>query len=52
MIVVLMGVTGSSKTTPDKAEAVKTIMVREFKGFGLNPMIRLEAYCCNCPVSR
>jgi len=34
----------SIMTTPDKAEVVKTIMVREFKRFGLNPMIRLEAY--------
>ena len=42
----------SIMTTPDKAEAVKMIMVREFERFGLNPMIRLEAYCCNCPVSR
>ena len=31
-------------TTPDKAEAVKMIMVREFQRFGLKPMIRLEAY--------
>ena len=30
-------------TTPDKAEVVKMIMVREFQRFGLNPMIRLEA---------
>ena len=34
----------SIMTTPDKAEAVKMIMVREFQRFGLNPMIRLEAY--------
>jgi len=31
-------------TTPDKAEVVKMIMVREFGRFGLNPTIRLEAY--------
>ena len=31
-------------TTPDKADEVKTIMVREFQRFGLNPMIRMEAY--------
>src|SRR5271157_5766212 len=34
----------SIMTTPDKAEVVKMIMVREFKRFGLNPKIRLEAY--------
>ncbi len=34
----------SIMTTPDKAEEVKAIMVREFRKFGLNPMIRLEAY--------
>ena len=34
----------SIMTTPDKADEVKTIMLREFKRFGLNPMIRLEAY--------
>ena len=34
----------SIMTTPDKAEEVKMIMVREFQRFGLNPMIRLEAY--------
>ena len=34
----------SIMTTPDKAEVVKMIMVREFQRFGLNPMIRLEAY--------
>ena len=34
----------SIMTTPDKADEVKTIMVREFQRFGLNPMIRLEAY--------
>ncbi len=34
----------SIMTTPDKAEAVKVIMVREFQRFGLNPMIRFEAY--------
>ncbi len=31
-------------TTPDKADEVKAIMVREFQSFGLNPTIRLEAY--------
>ena len=34
----------SIMTTPDKADEVKMIMVREFQRFGLNPMIRLEAY--------
>jgi len=34
----------SIMTTTDKAEVVKMIMVREFQRFGLNPMIRLEAY--------
>jgi hypothetical protein len=34
----------SIMTIPDKAEVVKMIMVREFQRFGLNPMIRLEAY--------
>ena len=34
----------SIMTTPDKAEVVKMIMVREFQRFGLNPMIRMEAY--------
>ena len=34
----------SIMTTPDKADVVKVIMVREFQRFGLNPMIRLEAY--------
>ena len=34
----------SIMTTPDKADEVKTIMVREFQRFGLNPMIRLETY--------
>ena len=34
----------SIMTTFDKAEVVKAIMVREFHRFGLNPMIRLEAY--------
>ena len=29
-------------TTPDKADEVRAIMVREFQRFGLNPMIRLE----------
>ena len=31
-------------TTPDKADEVKAIMVREFQRFGLNPTIKLEAY--------
>jgi len=34
----------SIMTTPDKAEVVKTIIMREFQRFGLNPMIRLQAY--------
>ena len=34
----------SIMTTPDKADEVKAIMVREFQRFGLNPMIRMEAY--------
>ena len=34
----------SIMTTPDKAEVVKMIMVREFQRFGLKPMIRLEVY--------
>ncbi len=34
----------SIMTTPDKADGVKTIMMREFQRFGLNPMISLEAY--------
>ena len=34
----------SIMTTPDKAETVKAIMLREFKRFGLSPMTRLEAY--------
>ncbi len=34
----------SIMTTPDKADEVKGIMVREFHRFGLNPTIRLEAY--------
>ena len=34
----------SIMTTPDKADEVKAIMVREFQRFGLNPKIRLEAY--------
>jgi hypothetical protein len=34
----------SIMTTPDRAEAVKTIMVEEFQRFGLNPTIRLETY--------
>ena len=34
----------SIMTTPDKAEVVRMIMVREFRRFGLNPLIRLEAY--------
>ena len=33
----------SIMTTPDKADEVKAIMVREFQRFGLNPMIRMEA---------
>jgi len=32
----------SIMTTPDKADEVRTIMVREFQRFGLNPMIRME----------
>jgi hypothetical protein len=31
-------------TNADKADEVKAIMVREFQRFGLNSMIRLEAY--------
>jgi hypothetical protein len=34
----------SIMTTPDKADAVKAIMVREFHRFGFNPTIRMEAY--------
>jgi hypothetical protein len=34
----------SIMTTPDKADEVKAIMVREFHRFGLNPTIRMEAY--------
>ena len=34
----------SIMTTPDKADEVKAIMLREFQRFGLNPMIRFEAY--------
>ena len=34
----------SIMTTFDKADEVRAIMVREFQRFGLNPMIRLEAY--------
>jgi hypothetical protein len=34
----------SIMTTPDKADEVRAIMLREFQRFGLNPMIRLEAY--------
>src|SRR5271165_3103657 len=34
----------SIMATPDKADEVKTIMMREFQRFGLIPMIRLEAY--------
>ena len=34
----------SIMTTPDKADEVKAIMVREFRRFGLNPTIKLEAY--------
>jgi hypothetical protein len=31
-------------TTPDRAEEVRAIMVREFRRFGLRPTIRTEAY--------
>jgi hypothetical protein len=31
-------------TTPDKAEEIKAIMMREFQRFGLRPTIRMEAY--------
>ena len=34
----------SIMTTPDRADEVKEIMLREFQRFGLNPTIRLEAY--------
>lgn len=34
----------SIMTTAEKADEVKTIMVREFQRFGLNPTIRLEEY--------
>jgi len=34
----------SIMTTPDKADEVKAIMVKEFQRFGLNPTINLEAY--------
>ncbi len=34
----------SIMTTADKADEVMAIMVQEFQKFGLNPMIRLEAY--------
>jgi hypothetical protein len=34
----------SIMTTPDKADEVRVIMLREFQRFGLNPTIRLEAY--------
>ena len=34
----------SIMATPDKADEVRAIMVREFERFGLNPLIRLEAY--------
>jgi len=34
----------SIMTTPDKADPVKAIMVREFQRFGLNPTIRTESY--------
>jgi hypothetical protein len=34
----------SIMTTTDKADEVKGIIEREFQRFGLNPMIRLEAY--------
>ena len=44
----------SIMTTPDKAEEVKTIMVREFQRFGLEPNDQVGSIliCCNCPVSR
>jgi hypothetical protein len=29
-------------TTPDQADEVRAIMLREFRRFGLNPTIRLE----------
>jgi len=34
----------SIMTTPDKADEVKTIMIREFQRFGLNPTIKVEVY--------
>ena len=34
----------SIMTTPDRAEAVKGVMVEEFRRFGLKPTIRLESY--------
>jgi len=34
----------SIMTTPDKADEVRAIMVREFQRFGVNPKIRLAAY--------
>ena len=34
----------SIMTTPDKADQIKAIMVREFQRFGLNPTIRVESY--------
>jgi hypothetical protein len=34
----------SIMTTPDKADEVRAIMVREFQKFGLHPTIRLETY--------
>jgi hypothetical protein len=34
----------SIMTTPEKADQIKAIMVREFQRFGLNPTIRVESY--------
>lgn len=34
----------SIMTTPDRAEAVRAVMVEEFRRCGLNPTIRLESY--------
>jgi hypothetical protein len=34
----------SIMTTPEKADEVKAIMLREFQRFGLNPMIRADTY--------
>ena len=44
----------SIMTTPDKADEVKAIMVREFQRFGLNPMIRVGSILIysNCQESR